>query len=112
MSLTLVFAWVALPLFAVVVLGVRYLVGREQRALLELARRFPCSRCGTVLGEQGLALADTLWERHVQTIFDQKKANQRIVRNLDAVCPKCGARYQHDPDRSTFSAIEVSLSFE
>jgi predicted RNA-binding Zn-ribbon protein involved in translation (DUF1610 family) len=112
MSLTLVFAWVALPIFAVVVLGVRYLVGREHRALLELARRFACTSCGAVLGEQGVALADSLWERHVQRIFEQKKANQRIVRNLDAACPKCGARYQHDPERSTFSAVEISLSFE
>ena len=37
---------------------------------------------------------------------------ERIVRSLDAACPKCGARYQYDHDRSTFAPAEVSLSFE
>ena len=102
----------AFPLFAAVVLGLRYLVGREQRALLELARRSSCARCGTLLTEQSVTLADTLWERHVQHVFEHKASGQRIVRNLDAACPQCGARYQYDHDRSTLAPVEVSLSFE
>ena len=113
MSLSLLVTLVAVPMFAAVVLGLRYLVGREHRALIQLARGFACKRCGALLSEQGVALADALWERHVQHVFEQKAAvKQRIVRNLDAVCVECGARYQYDHDRSTFAPVEVSLSFE
>jgi len=113
MSLSLLVVLVALPMFAAAVLGLRYLVGREQRMLLARARQLECTGCGALLGDQGVALADALWERHVQHVFEQKQAvKQRIVRNLDAACPKCGARYQYDHVRATFAPVEVSLSFE
>jgi len=113
MSLSVLIALVAFSMFAAAVLVLKHVVGRERRALLAVALQFKCQRCGTLLAEQGLSLADTLWERHMQHIFEHKLADkQRIVRNLDAACPQCGARYQFDHDRSTFAPAEVSLSFE
>jgi len=109
MSFTALIAIVAFSAFIAVVLGLRYLVGRERRALLELARNFACKRCGGALGEQGVVLADELWDRHMQQLLSETKGMPRIVRDLDAVCPKCEQRYQLEPDAKTFKPIETSF---
>lgn len=113
MSLSVLVVLFALPMFAAFVLGLRYVVGKEHRLMLELARKLPCRRCQAVLGEESVALADALWERHMQRLFESKQVGkQRIVRNLDAVCPKCGQRYRLEQDASTFVPVEVVLAFE
>jgi hypothetical protein len=112
MSLTALIALVAFSSFVVVVFVLRYLVGRERRVLLELARRFPCERCGAALSEQSIALADELWERHMQRVLAETKGTPRVVRNLDAVCPKCDQRYQHVAEATAFKPIEITLAFE
>lgn len=112
MSFTALIALVAFSSFTAVVFGLRYLLGRERRVLLELARSFSCRRCGAALTEASVALADELWERHMQRVLAGAKGTPRVVRNLDAACPKCGQRYQHDPDAATFKPIEIALAFE
>jgi hypothetical protein len=106
-------AFFAFSGFIAVVFVLRYVLGRERRVLLELVNSFACKRCGVALGEASLSLADELWERHVQRVLSESsKGTPRIVRNLDAACPKCGQRYQLDPDEKTFKPIEVALAFE
>jgi hypothetical protein len=112
MSFTILVAIVAFAGFGAVVFVLRSVLGRERRALVALASTFACKRCGEALGEAGVSLADELWERHVQRVLSGSKGTPRIVRNLDAACPKCGQRYQHDPDAKTFKPIEIALAFE
>jgi hypothetical protein len=105
-------ALIALGAFAVLITALRFVIGREQQALLALARRTACTRCGAALGDEAVMLADTLWERHMQKLFEGGAVKSRIVRNLDAVCPRCGARYQLDAKAKSFVPVEVALSFE
>ena len=112
MSLTALIALVTFSSFAVLVFVLRYLVGRERRVLLELARIYSCGRCGAALTEQSVTLADELWERHMQRLLAETKGTPRVVRNLDAVCPACGQRYQHLPETASFKPIETALAFE
>jgi hypothetical protein len=112
MSLTALIALVTFFSFIALVFVLRYLVGRERRVLLELARGFPCVRCGAALTEQSVALADELWERHMQRLLADTKGTPRVVRNLDAACPKCDQRYQHVPEAATFKSIAIALAFE
>jgi hypothetical protein len=105
-------ALIALAAFAVLISFVRFLTGRERKALVARAQAFACTGCGRALGEEGVELADTLWERHMQRLFESGPVRSRIVRNLDAVCPQCGKRYQLDAKGSAFTRVEVALSFE
>jgi hypothetical protein len=98
--------------FIAFVFGLRYLLGRERRALLALANGSACKRCGGALGEPALTLSDELWARHMDRMLSQAKGTPRIVRNFDAACPKCGQRYLHDPDAKAFKPIEIKLAFE
>lgn len=112
MSITGLVALVVFSSFIAFVFVLRFLVGRERRVLLGLARGFPCARCGAALTEQSIALADELWERHMERVLAETKGTPRVVRNLDAACPKCGQRYQHVAETATFKPIEIALAFE
>lgn len=111
MSIALL-ALIALAAFAVLVTVLRFVIGREQKAMLALARSSACAGCGKPLGDEGVALADALWERHVQKVFESGAVKTRIVRNLDAVCTHCGKRYQLDGSGKRFGPVEVVLAFE
>lgn len=112
MSFTLLVAVVAFPAFIAFVFVLRYVLGRERRALLQLANGTACSRCGAALGEPALTLADELWARHMDRLLSATKGTPRIVRNFDAACPKCGQRYQLDVDAKAFKPIDIKLAFE
>jgi transcription elongation factor Elf1 len=98
--------------FAALIMLVRFSIQREQRALLARARAFACLSCGKPLGDEAVAQADALWEQHMQRLLSREPVKHRVVRNLDAVCPHCGKRYQLDATTSTFAPLDVVLSFE
>jgi hypothetical protein len=85
----------------------------DKRVLRRAARRFACPTCGTVLGEAAVELADNLWRRHMQVLFERNPGVKlRIVRTLDAVCTQCGARFRFGRETRIFFRSDVALSFE
>ena len=84
----------------------------EQRAMRKLARRTACGRCGALLGEDALALADELWLRHLHTLRRDPDVKYRIVRELDAVCRACGQRHRYLREHKRFEPQQVVLVFE
>lgn len=73
---------------------------RRQRAV----QRFACERCGRILGSAALRLGDAAWDKELREILDRlpPHVRVRIVRRVDAVCARCGARYMWAEGLRTF----------
>jgi hypothetical protein len=109
--LTILLACGGLPLALIVAAIV--LVEIDKRKIRKAARHFSCTQCQTLLGDAAVALADELWMKHMRTM--QKQAGPvrfRVIRDLYAVCTRCGARFNFDEKRETFLEISSVLSFE
>lgn len=92
---------------------VSLLVHLDQKKLRRAARRMPCVRCGALLGDAAVALADELWQKHMGTLQARNpRVTLRVVRTLFAACPQCGARYRFDEKAEAFSPVAVALAFE
>ena len=82
---------------------------RRRRAAVE---RFVCVGCGQVLGPGALARADAAWAEYVEKLHREHPGYQfRLVRELDAICLKCGTRYHFDEKQRTFRAPEPKYDF-
>ena len=110
-----------LQVFALSVIGfpflffffVAWLVRRDRKVLLEVARRFACMQCGTLIGEAGVDRADALWGQHMQTLMaGNPHLRFRVVRTLHGVCLSCGARYRFIDKTRSFTPVQVVLAFE
>ena len=76
---------------------------REMRRRRRTADVFPCVQCGQILGLAALERADTAWAEHVDQMYREHPGYMfRLVRDLDAVCTRCGAPCRYDDKRHTF----------
>jgi hypothetical protein len=70
------------------------------------ARTFACLSCGGILGLEALRLADTAWSEHVHELREKHPfVLFRLVRNVHAICPTCGARYAYVERERTFAPV-------
>lgn len=70
------------------------------------AERFACERCGQVLGRAGLERGDAAWAEHFTALEqDHPYSKLRVVRDVHAVCLRCGARYHYDKQARTFRPL-------
>jgi hypothetical protein len=72
------------------------------------ARKFACLSCGSYLGSDAIRLADEAWSQHFSDLQAKNpgvRFRTRIVRDLRAICPHCGARYGFLERERTFVAL-------
>ena len=95
---TIVIFWL-LPLLVLLGLAVAAVEGLRLR---KAARRFPCLRCGTILGSAAVKLADKEWRDYLRRLRREHPGVKfHLDRTLDAICPRCGTRYTFsDADRT------------
>ncbi|GGH08301.1 hypothetical protein [Silvibacterium dinghuense] len=95
-----------LILVGVVAVAVGFAVRAEKRTrqqMREAARQSRCVRCGALLGEEALALADAEWAK-MRDELDRSHfyRRYRMVRTWRAICPGCGARYSYQEATRAF----------
>jgi hypothetical protein len=70
---------------------------RGRRRLMDAARTGLCPDCGAGLGATALDRADAEWAEHMaQLRRENPLVRFRVVRDLDAICPSCGACLKFD----------------
>jgi hypothetical protein len=72
------------------------------RRIAKIVCSFVCISCGTVLGTEGLRLGNERWKVILANHgASSPGARFRILRDIHAVCPKCGCDYMYrDVDHS------------
>lgn len=81
---------VILPLVAV-------LHARDLRRRRIAAGAFACIQCGEILGTAALDRADADWAEHLARLYGEHPGIRfRVVREVDAICTRCGTRYRYD----------------
>ncbi len=91
---------VGLPIILPLVAALHTLDQRRRRTA---ANVFTCVRCGKILGSGALALASAQWAEHMARLHREHPGYRfRIVRDLDAVCTRCGTSYRYDEIQHTF----------
>jgi Zn-dependent protease with chaperone function len=94
-----------------VIIPVAGLLHRAHVRRMEVAAdRYVCLACGGILGREALRRADAEWAEHMRQSQDQslrlwRVGGRRMVRNVDAICPSCGARYKFDDRARTFGRV-------
>lgn len=80
---------------------------RDQRRMRALAKIFECKRCGQILGDRSISLADEKWAEILKTVHraDPVAIRYRIVRTLHAICTQCDMRYQYMEKTKTFVSL-------
>ena len=69
----------------------------DVRRRRRLAAGFPCLDCGEVLGRAALDRGDAAWTVHVAELWREHPGIRfRLVREVDAMCARCGAAYRYD----------------
>ena len=82
---------VLLPLIVPIAIALHAV--RSQR-LRSAANRFACAGCGAILGKESLRLADVKWAKRVEEMrIKYPRVKFRVVRDVDAICSKCGKQY-------------------
>ena len=65
------------------------------RRLRVAADQFKCVGCGHPLERKSIHLADEEWARRMQEFMNRYSGvKPRVVRNLHAICSRCGRQYQ------------------
>jgi hypothetical protein len=78
--------------------------------LRSAASRFACSGCGQVLGKEAIRLADREWAKHMHEMSVRfPGARFRVVRDVHAICPKCGKQYRFLEKSRTFAETPEPL---
>ena len=81
---------------------------RDLRRLRAVANRFTCLQCGEVLGRAALERADAAWVAHVEQLHREHPGHRfRLVRDVHAVCTRCGKRYRFDDKLGTLQALDT-----
>jgi predicted RNA-binding Zn-ribbon protein involved in translation (DUF1610 family) len=82
----------------------------HRRRLHAAARLFACPACGAILGDEAIRRADEAWSRHWADLGEKnpgirfRTGPQRIIRQIDAICPQCGAGYKFAGRGKIFAA--------
>ena len=111
---TLLFLGLVLLFFLLpVILPVALMLdARDLRRRRASAERFVCVRCGQVLGLGALARADAVWAEYVEKLHREHSGYRfRLVRQVQAICSRCGTRYRFDEEQGTFSALATRDDF-
>ena len=79
---------------------------REHRRMRAVARQFKCEKCGHLLGDGSIALADRKFAEHVAELRNaagpDARLRHRIVRSIHAVCTHCDTAYRYIDKSKTF----------
>lgn len=68
----------------------------RNRRILKLARDLDCASCGARLGAEAIQLGAQRWAAIVARHHEMYPfAKLRLVRDVDAVCPRCGCEYSY-----------------
>jgi hypothetical protein len=94
-------SWLALALMGVIlllplILPVAFVLHAIYlHRLRSAASRFACIACGQVLGKESLRLADAEWAKRMQEMrIKYPGVMLRVVRDVHAICSKCGKQYR------------------
>ncbi len=79
---------------------------RDRRRLHAAAEATPCGRCGHPLGLAALEAADAAWGAALGGMMEQG-LRPRVIRQLFARCPSCGAGHDWDEDRHVLQLLPV-----
>jgi hypothetical protein len=103
-----VFFIIALP---VVLPLVGVLHWRDTRRLSAAAKLVACQSCGQVLGERAIEAANAAWAARLKRVQSRLPVGIRfrMVRDLDAICTNCGARYEFLPKTREFVPLKRKL---
>jgi len=98
---------VTLPVLLTVSLALLWLDRRRLRLSAALS---PCRFCGCVLGQKSIELANAKWadlmeEKKHESLRLIRRVKLRMVRNMDAICPACGAIYIFDRESRIFHPL-------
>jgi hypothetical protein len=90
--------------FPIIIPIVAFSQWRELRRMRAAARDFACLNCGQRLGEEAITLGDEAWARKMAEHEGPwiEDVGLRMVRQLHAVCPHCGAQYEYVREKRTF----------
>jgi YgiT-type zinc finger domain-containing protein len=82
----------------------------RNRRILKLARDLDCASCGARLGAEAIQLGAQRWAAIVTRHHALYPGTRlRLVRDVDAVCPRCGREYSYqDADRSLILKPNIS----
>lgn len=82
-------------------------VERDRRRLRRAANTFACLKCGNAIGAAGVKLADAAVAAEAAEFARLHPGiRRRTVRSLDAICPRCGARYSFNREALAFSPLD------
>lgn len=86
----------------------------EKRKRGQLASRFVCLECGSMIGVEAIRLADERWSEIVKIIMSKSDPGirLRLVRTVDAICQHCCCQYRYRETEQTFVVREVSPEWE
>lgn len=102
--LILVVATVLILSLPVLLPVVAVLEARDRRRLRAAADAFACLECGEILGLAALERADADWAGHLARLHREHPGCRfRLVRDVHAVCTRCGARYRFDEKSAIFT---------
>src|SRR5688572_22759875 len=70
---------------------------KRTRKTAALISNFVCVSCGSTLGPEAIRLGDERWSAIVDDLRKRlpKAKRFRTVRDIHAVCPKCGCEYMY-----------------
>jgi hypothetical protein len=77
--------------------------------LRSAASRFVCIACGQVLGKESLRLSDIDWAQQMEEMrIRHPGVKFRVVRNVHAICSKCGKQYRFREQSRDFEEAPVT----
>lgn len=75
----------------------------ENHGRRKVANAFPCTRCGQLLGEKSVRLAEKEFRKHLKELRRRYPfAKFRIVQTCHAICAMCGMRHSYLPKERIF----------
>lgn len=80
----------------VIIPAVALMSWRDTVRLKRLARQTSCRNCGGLLGDEAIERGEAAWRERMSELHWRPEwgIRRRVVRDIHAVCPCCGAGYE------------------
>lgn len=82
-------------------------IRRTERRRTAAALRFPCEKCGQLLGQAALDRANAEWKVTVEKLrLEHPNTLFRLLRTVQATCVSCHQEYSYDEAADTFRPVK------
>jgi hypothetical protein len=97
-------------LLPVIIPAVAIMGWRDNARITRIARQTSCRNCGHMLGDAAIERGETAWRERMSELHWRPEwgIRRRIVRDVHAVCPSCGAAYEFIPKTRQFVPTSTS----